>query len=85
MLKISYLQKENQSNHPSLQQIKMKSDVGMSPKRGLKLIDVAKSINRQIFGVFFPNRSMQGRDSCRLDLANSIQEQKYAAIVLYRF
>jgi len=53
----------------------MKGDVE-SPESGLKLIDVQRLINDILLAYFF-NRSMLGRDSCRLDLTTSIQEQKY--------
>jgi len=56
----------------------MKSDVVKSSKRGLKLIDVKRSINYTFVAYFF-NRSMQGGDSSPFDPATSIQEQKFAA------
>jgi len=69
--------KRKSINHPSLQEIKMKSDVLTSSKRWLKLIYVERSINN-IFGRIF------SIDLCRLETAVdstpplSIQEQKYA-------
>jgi len=65
-IKISYIQKENQSNHPPLQETKMNCNVVASSKRELKLFDVEKLANYKFLAFFF-SWSIQGRDCCRLD------------------
>jgi len=51
-LKISYVHKENQSNHPS-EEIKMKIDVVTSSKKRAKIIRCGKIDKLKIFGEFF--------------------------------
>jgi len=82
-LKISYVQKENQLNHESLQEMKIKSDVVRSSKIVLKLIEEGRSINYTCLA-YFLNRSMQDRHSYQFDLATSIQEQKYAVYCTFQ-
>jgi len=77
MPKKGYVQNENQSNHLSLQERKINSDVLTSSKIGLQLINVDRSKNYQFLAYFF-SRVMQDRDSCRLDPYTSIQERKSA-------
>jgi len=69
--------KRKSANHPSFQEMKRKSDVVPSSQIGLKLMNVDRLINYKFLAYFF-KRPMQGRVSCRLDLATSIQEHKYA-------
>jgi len=47
-------------------------------RKGLKSIDMDRSINYKFFGGFFFNWTMQGRCSYQLDPATSIQGQIYA-------
>jgi len=73
-MKISYVEKESQSNHPS-QEMKIKKK---KSKKLAKIKWCERSINYKLSAYFF-YRSMQGRENYRLDPATSIQEQKYSA------